>query len=203
MRHLSFIKGQFDKINSFEVPPICKAFGSFDQKASGNDLEDMKYRPTLTVVICGKRHHARMFATSDEDIDRTANPKAGLVVDRGITHPYDFDFYLQAHAGLQGTTRSTHYTVVYDENKLTADDIQQGTNTLCYLWARATKSVSLAPPAYWADIACERARLYIQDIFLPSESSDKKADKSAVFGRAVELFGNGAHEKLKDTMFFL
>lgn len=28
---------------------------------------------------------------------------AGLVVDQVVTHPYAFDFYLQAHAGLVGT----------------------------------------------------------------------------------------------------
>ena len=73
------------------------AFSSFDYTDPKG--KPTKYSPTLTVVICGKRHHARAFATAKEDADRTANPKAGLVVDRGITAVYDFDFYLQAHAG--------------------------------------------------------------------------------------------------------
>ena len=52
----------------------------------------------------------RFFANPNDQnsIDRTGNLKAGTVVDSGVTHPRAFDFYLQAHAGLQGTARPTH-----------------------------------------------------------------------------------------------
>jgi eukaryotic translation initiation factor 2C len=63
---------------------------------------------------------------------------------------YDNDFFLQAHAGLQGTTRPTHYTVVHDDNELKADVLQGLTHGMAYLFARATKAVSLVPPAYYA-----------------------------------------------------
>jgi hypothetical protein len=66
----------------------------------------------------------------------------GIPSDEGILR-FEFDFYLQAHAGLQGTVKPTHYTVIYDENKLNADEIQQGTHTSSYLYGRATKAVSL------------------------------------------------------------
>jgi len=65
---------------------------------------------------------------------------------------------LQAHAGLQGQVKGTHYTVVYDEYGMGADEIQEGTNNFSYLYARATKSVSLVPAAYYADMCCERGR---------------------------------------------
>ena len=195
----SHVQGQFEQVKQFEVPPMRSAFSSLNTQNNGTP-----YKPKLTIVICGKRHHARAFATSAGDADRTANPRAGLVVDRGITAVYDFDFYLQAHAGLQGTTRPTHYTVVYDENSLTADAIQQGTNRLCYLWARATKSVSLAPPAYWADIACERGRYYIREILPPLPGSpESRFTEAQMKDHAQRLWGNGIHERLKDTMFFL
>lgn len=54
---------------------------------------------------------------------------------------YDFDFYLQAHAGIQGTVKPTHYTVVYDRIGLGADEIQKNTNLASYMYARA-RSVS-------------------------------------------------------------
>lgn len=50
--------------------------------------------------------------------------------------------------------------MVYDEYGMGADEIQEGTNNFSYLYARATKSVSLVPAAYYADMCCERGREY-------------------------------------------
>jgi hypothetical protein len=86
-------------------------------------------------------------------------------------HSFDFDFYLQAHAGLQGHVKSTHYTAVYDENQLTADELQQGTHNASHLYARATKVVSLIPAAYYADLACERGRCYLNDFLVDDKTS--------------------------------
>ncbi|KAG1837574.1 ribonuclease H-like domain-containing protein [Suillus subalutaceus] len=107
--------------------------------------------PLLTIIICGKRHHAKFWPTDSQFADRN-----------GITAVFDFDFYLQAHAGLQGHVKATHYTVVYDENRLGANELQQGTHTASYLYARATKAVSLVPAAYYADLACERGRCLLE-----------------------------------------
>src|SRR6202012_1814225 len=90
-------------------------------------------------------------------------------------------FYLQAHAGLQGSVRPTHYVVVYDESSLTADAIQQGVHTTSYLFARATKAVSLVPPAYYADIVCEQARFWIQG-FLNQGGSDAASSTGGAGG---------------------
>ena len=46
---------------------------------------------------------------------KTKNPINGTVVDRGVTRPIYWDFYLQAQAPLQGSTRSAHYVVIHDE----------------------------------------------------------------------------------------
>lgn len=46
--------------------------------------------------------------------------------------------------------------------KLGADEAQGITHNLCYLYGRATKAVSIVPPAYYADILCERGRCYLQ-----------------------------------------
>ncbi|KIY33612.1 argonaute [Cryptococcus gattii E566] len=128
------------------IKKACKALG-------GN------YNPKVTFVICAKRHAMRFFAASDADRDRTGNLPPGTVVDKGVTSPHNFDFYLQAHAGLQGTAKPTHYVVMADEAGYTADALQNLTNTLCYSFARATRSVSLVPMAYYADIIAEQARL--------------------------------------------
>lgn len=59
----------------------------------------------------------RFNAVNDRDKDRSGNAPAGLVVDRDIVHPIEFDFYLQSQGGLLGTSRSSHYSVLYDDNK--------------------------------------------------------------------------------------
>lgn len=51
--------------------------------------------------------------------------------------------------------------VLLDEMKLGADELQGITHNLCYLFGRATRAVSICPPAYYADILCERGRCYL------------------------------------------
>ena len=89
--------------------------------------DDLK--PKLTIVIVGKRHHTRFYPTKQEDADGSGNPKNGTIVDRGITSEKFWDFYLQAHTGIQGTARPAHYTVVKDQIGFNADDLEQ---LVCY-----------------------------------------------------------------------
>ena len=46
---------------------------------------------------------------------RTMNVLPGTVVDDVICHPRDFDFYLCSHAGERGTSRPTHYHMLWDD----------------------------------------------------------------------------------------
>ena len=186
-------EGQFDQVLLRELPGMKDAFRSFKS-----------YKPKLTIAICGKRHHTRFYPTRPEDADKTSNTKAGTVVDQSVTAVYDFDFYLQAHAGLQGTVRATHYSVIFDENKFPADDLQQGANDVSYRWARATKAVSLIPPAYWADRACERGRMYLHGILPPPRGSpESRMNEEQIWRRANDMWGNGIHNNLKGSMFYL
>ena len=121
---------------------------------------------------------------------------------------------VKAHNGLKGTVRPTHYWVVYDEIKISADNVQGLTHNLSYLYARATKGVSLVPPAYYADIACERGREYLNVLIntgddrasqtaRSSSTADREAQKEETYQNAVRLWGNGVHRDLKDTMFYI
>ncbi|KAI0248543.1 Piwi-domain-containing protein [Lactifluus subvellereus] len=208
-------EGQYDKVNREELPQIFEAFKRIDPK-------NPRYHPTLTIFICGKRHNARFFPTSSEFADRNGNTRPGTVVDKGVTSMLDFDFYLQAHAGLQGTVKPTHYVVIYDESSLTADAAQQGVHTASYLYARATKAVSLVPPAYYADIVCEQARFWIHGFLNQGGGSDtassaegggdsastamrraREAAEQRVYDAARRMWGNGLHPNLQDAMFYL
>jgi len=113
--------------------------------------------PKLTVVVVGKRHHVRFFPQQGQG-DRSGNCPAGLVVDSEVASPAEFDFYLQSHAGLLGTSRPAHYNVLWDENNFTPDSMQQLAFALCHVYARSTRSVSIPAPVYYADIVCARAK---------------------------------------------
>ena len=90
---------------------------------------------------------------------------------------------------------------MYDENELTADEIQKGTHDASYLYARATKAVSLIPAAYYADLACERGRCYLNDFLVDDKTStaggstkgkyDADEERRRVFSAAREAWGEG------------
>jgi len=119
---------------------------------------------------------------------------------------------------LQGHAKPTHYTVVYDENRFGADEVQQGTHTVSYLYARATKAVSLVPAAYYADLACERGRCYLNDFLSVDDKTstsgisskgkgrakaDKEEEKKRVYESALKAWGQGVHPDLRGSMFYI
>jgi hypothetical protein len=67
------------------------------------------------------------------------------------------------------------------------------THNLCYTFGRATRSVSICPPAYYADILCERGRSYLHNVL--------KGDGAQAFG--ATHWHRDVHAALKDTMFYL
>uniref|UniRef100_A0A0P4W9L5 Uncharacterized protein n=1 Tax=Scylla olivacea TaxID=85551 RepID=A0A0P4W9L5_SCYOL len=123
------------------------------------------YKPGITFLIVQKRHHTRFFCHRDEGVGRCRNIPPGTVVDTGITHPSERDFYLCSHQGIQGTTRPTHYHVLWDDNNMTLDELETLTYSMCHLYSRCNKSVSLPTPAYYAHLAAFRAKVHISDLF--------------------------------------
>ncbi|KAJ8092745.1 hypothetical protein PM082_007074 [Marasmius tenuissimus] len=192
-------EGQFNIVVNEELPAIRAACRKYD-------TPKQPYRPKLTIVVCGKRHHTRFFPTDPQQADRDGNPKAGTVVDRGVTAVYNFDFFLQAHGGLQGTTKPTHYYVVHDDMNFTADELQTLTNSVSYMFARATKAVSLVSPAYYADLACERGRCYVHKLLHGSTTVNTNATDAdqAIMAEAQQSWHGGVSGvQLKDTMYYL
>lgn len=145
-------EGQFAQVTKHEIGAI---------RAACMEL-DPAYKPTITFILVQKRHHTRLFPTNQNDADRSGNIPAGTVVDSQITHPTMFDFWLCSHAGLQGTSRPTRYVVVHDDHKFSCDDLEVLTNNLCYTFARCTRSVSVATPAYYAHLVAFRARFHFR-----------------------------------------
>lgn len=122
------------------------------------------YQPGITFIAVQKRHHTRLFAVDKKDqVGKAFNIPPGTTVDVGITHPTEFDFYLCSHAGIQGTSRPSHYHVLWDDNNLCADELQQLTYQMCHTYVRCTRSVSIPAPAYYAHLVAFRARYHLVD----------------------------------------
>ncbi|XP_010243012.1 PREDICTED: protein argonaute MEL1-like [Nelumbo nucifera] len=186
-------EGQFNQVLLHEVDAIRKACVSLEEE----------YLPRMTFIVVQKRHHTRLFPAdhNNRDLtDRSGNILPGTVVDTTICHPTEFDFYLCSHAGIQGTSRPTHYHVLLDENKFSADALQTLTNNLCYTYARCTRSVSIVPPAYYAHLAAFRARYYIEGDLSDSGSSggDRSTRERSGTVRSIPQI----KESVKDVMFY-
>ncbi|KAL8420370.1 hypothetical protein RB594_003238 [Gaeumannomyces avenae] len=57
-----------------------------------------------------------------------------------------------------------------------ADELEALTHSLCYVFGRATKAVSIVTPTYYADILCERARCYMAcDAVVNPSAADQRS----------------------------
>lgn len=161
------------------------------------------YKPGITFIVVQKRHHTRLFcADLKEQSGRSGNIPAGTTVDIGITHPTEFDFYLCSHQGIQGTSRPSHYHVLWDDNRFDADELQQLTFQLCHTYVRCTRSVSIPAPAYYAHLVAFRARYHLvekeHDSGEGSHISGGSEDRApAALARAVTV-----HANTREVMYF-
>ncbi|KAH7014059.1 ribonuclease H-like domain-containing protein, partial [Macrophomina phaseolina] len=204
-------EGQYNLVLNQELPDLRKACEEVYPAA-----ETKRGLPHITIVIVGKNHHTRFYPTKNDDADRSSNPKNGTVVDRGVTEAKNWDFFLQAHAALQGTARPAHYYIVHDEifqaRKVqppfsnAADVVEDLTHNLCYLFGRATKAVSICTPAYYADLVCARARCYLSRLFDPSPVASpvgSVVEEAAGTGQVADQSQVRIHENVRDAMFYI
>lgn len=199
-------EGQYATVLDTELPLLRQACAELYPPADTNNG-----LPKITIVIVGKRHHTRFYPTTVSSADSSSNPRNGTVVDRGVTETRNWDFFLQSHTALQGTARPAHYYIVLNEIfakrnvkppfQNVADVLEDLTHNMCYLFGRATKAVSICPPAYYADMVCERARCYLTELFDAPTPLGTPAQSVAGDGTSTERVT--IHPSLKDTMFYI
>ncbi|PCH41081.1 Piwi-domain-containing protein [Wolfiporia cocos MD-104 SS10] len=185
-------EGQFSHVLERELPLIKAACAELGVNAN------------VTLIVVGKRHHVRFFPQSQNDADRSGNCQAGTVVDRDVTHPLELDWYLQSHAGLLGTSRPAHYSVLHDENNFSADNLQALSFALCHVYARSTRSVSIPAPVYYADIVCARAKNHY-DPQAGLDFSDSATVDEAAATNQLDAFRRGfkpLHRNMTFVMYF-
>jgi eukaryotic translation initiation factor 2C len=182
-------EGQYQQVLDSELPAIRNAC-----------RHSCGFEPKITFVIVTKRHHARFFGTDKTkpaDLDRTRNIVAGTVIDTGIVSTNVWDFYLNSHAGIQGTNRPSKYTVLVDDNNVTADQLQGYIFRLSHGYARCTRSVSMVNSAYYAHLLAFRGR-----IFLGDEGSDDAASVASA-NSAVVPATEKPHDLVAGRLFFV
>ena len=104
------------------------------------------------------------FFPADNNKYKNGNALAGTVVDQGINHPTEGDFYLLSHEGIQGTSRPCHYQVLWDDSDFTADELEVLSYYLCHLYSRCTRAVSYPTPTYYSHLVADRARKHHNEL---------------------------------------
>ncbi|CAH7668870.1 hypothetical protein BY996DRAFT_4544237, partial [Phakopsora pachyrhizi] len=74
------------------------------------------------------------------------------IVDQVIGDPFLYNLLFQSQASLNGTSCCTRYLALKDETNHIVDDPQNITNTVCSASQRATESVGIATPTYYANL---------------------------------------------------
>jgi len=128
------------------------------------------------------------------------------VADEGIDSPIAADFFLLSHGGLLGTSRPSHYTVLRDDiYGNNPDALQNLSFTLCHCYAKATRSVSIPAPVYYADLVCERAKFHFDpNLGFDGEGTVSSGDGNTVLDLRPWRQGyKSLHPAMQKSMYFL
>ena len=184
--------GFFDKIRGEEWNGIKAAIA--DKYGP-----DKAKHPQVVIICVLKRNSTRFFVSSNTPTAQQGtggNPRAGLFVDSDVTRENRDDFFLQSHDSIKGTAKPAHYVVLENETKHSNQQIATLTYDFCHLFGRATRSIKVHPAIYYADLACDRARVYLRRVYVPFAPGSTYA--SAAWRDWIRC-----HDDLKNTMYYV
>lgn len=197
---------QYHKVLDEELPQFIRACRELYLSP-----DTRRKLPRITIIVVGKRHHTRFFASAGDEADKKSNPKSGTLVDRDLTESRNCDLFLQSHSAVVGTPRSAHYNIIMDQiftkrrvptHLTTVADVIEGlTHNTSHLYGRATKAVNICPPAYHADLVCDRARKYLSALF-DDERIPARSLSSGGGCEEARIEDVAVHSHLKNTMFY-
>lgn len=178
-------ESQFNQVLNIELDQIIEACKFLDENWS----------PKFTVIIAQKNHHTKFFQAGSPD-----NVPPGTVIDKEVCHPHNFDFYMCAHAGMIGTTRPTHYHILFDEIGFSVDDLQELVHSLSYVYQRSTTAISIVAPIRYAHLAATQISLFMKFEDM-SETSSSHGGLTSVGGPPVPELPK-LHKNVCSSMFF-
>lgn len=164
--------------------------------------------PRVTMVLVDQRSRMSFTPIADANAHGTKFPGAGTVVDRGVTDPRVWDFYLLSHCPNIGGNQPTHYHVACDEvfrrrypgfdgQNTAAAVLQEVTHCLSYLAGEQTMAANVCAPVYYAWAALSRLSGYANPFWGQSGRSE------TVPNRDAKVLGFQTHRSLQNTMFYI
>ena len=134
-------EGQYQHVLQQEIRDLRKIWVGLASESK--PLIEAALKIQFTVIVCSKRHHIRFFPVGRPAADNNGNPVPGVIVEKDVTHPFEYDFYLNSHSAIQGTARPTHYHVLMDESNMPPNELHNMIYEQCYQYIRSTTPVSL------------------------------------------------------------
>ena len=132
---------QTEKIIRFELPKILKSFE--DYKAN--------YKPNLTIFGVNKKTDLKFFERSNEGY---RNIKTGTVIDKAVTSPDVFEFYLQCPVVNKGTGSPVHFICLYNNNEeLTINDFEEITYRQSFYYWNFPGPIRIPAALKFAEVA--------------------------------------------------
>ncbi|KAL5017639.1 hypothetical protein ScPMuIL_007228 [Solemya velum] len=126
--------GQLPVLMDHEVPQIVSTLQTYNIDKSA-------------VVVVKKRIGARFFNKVGRG---PVNSCPGTVIDKVVTRPEWYDFYLVSQSVRQGTVTPTHYNVIWDRTGLKPDHMQRLAYKLTHLYYNWPGTIRVPAPCQYA-----------------------------------------------------
>lgn len=163
----------FQKVANDEVKEIKMKCSELGRSFGG-------YKPTITFIFVKKCCH-RMR----DDGDGNTLEKA-VVINREPSSGGIFDFCLFSNTG-SVLTRASRYTVLYDDNHLTANDLEMMTYNMCFTDMRCLRAAAIVPVLHSAGLLIARTARH-------QHATRYIAKKSKNSHSSWSLRGNGGND---------
>ncbi|XP_047342707.1 protein argonaute 16-like [Impatiens glandulifera] len=173
-------ESQFSTVLKMELDQMKKAY----QALGDGDL------PKFTFIVAQKNHHTKLFLANNAE----KNVPPGTVVDTGIVHPHNYDFFMCSHVGIIGTSRPVHYHVLLDNIGFEPDKLQQLIHALSYTNQRSTTATSIVAPIFYAHLAAAQMSQFVK---FEDGSGNVTKDETIDIQQLPKL-----HDKIVKSMFF-
>lgn len=151
------------------------------------------YKPTITFLVIQKRHGVR-FLDPKKSSDKffNGNVPPNTVITKDIINPELLDLYVVPHKGSLGTSKPCHVYALYDDWKLSLDEISLLICWMANICTRCPDPIGIPTPCYYADLACTRLKHhYIEK----KELLERSKSKSNI---TIDI-----HPSIRDEQFFV